>query len=37
MEEYQDYLKYFPQQISDEIKRYATDEVFKQSRYIFTR
>lgn len=34
--EYKGYLKHFSKGISKEIKEYATKEVFKHSRYIFT-
>lgn len=33
--EYQEYLAHFSENLSDEIKQYATDDVFKDSRYIF--
>jgi DNA-directed RNA polymerase subunit RPC12/RpoP len=35
--ELKEYLDHFPQQISSDIKNYATDEIFKFSRYLFTR
>lgn len=33
---YEEYLEHFPSGFSEEIIRYATDVVFKSSRYIFT-
>lgn len=33
--EYQEYLDHFSKELSPEIKQYATDDVFKSSRYIF--
>lgn len=33
---YEEYLAHFSEEISDEIKNYATEEVLKFSRYIFT-
>lgn len=33
---YEEYLEHFPSSISEEIKQYAINEVFKFSRYIFT-
>lgn len=33
----EDHLSHFPDGLSQDIQRYATEEVFKHSRYIFTR
>lgn len=35
--EYQEYLDHFNPELSPEIKQYATDDVFENSRYIFYR